>query len=325
MDEDKSDGNHKEAPAMEENRTLYISGMTCHSCERIVSKAVESAGGRVHSVNAKGGTATVDYPQGALGKIREAIASSGYALLDPEGRIGEAEPFDQEIKSFARRLFSGEKGLWVERKLLKMSIASLIAIVFLGFFAYLLFFRNVPGFGPRLPFLLYAAISAVACTGVLAHFRAHKGQFTCMEGMMIGMTIGMMAGFLFGAIIGATNGMFTGSVFGMAIGMLMGAYCGKCCGIMGVMEGLMAGLMGGTMGAMLTVMMIADNLLLFMPLLVGSCLLIIAGLTYMIYTTAGKREERQLVPLSSFLLLSILLTAVTAIVMFIAPKGLTSI
>lgn len=246
------------------------------------------------------------------------------AAVQTEETAREGAPmltFEKEMHDFTRKLFSGNSELWAERKILKMSLLGLIVISFLGFFAYLFYLRNLPSFSTLFPFLIYTAISSVAITASIAHYRAHKTQFTCMEGMMVGMTIGMMAGFLFGAIIGATNGMFTGSVFGMLVGMLIGAYAGKCCGIMGLMEGLMAGLMGGTMGAMLTVMMITDRILLFMPLFVASCILILAGLTYMIYTTAGKRQDRNLMSYSGFLKIAMLLAIITAIVMFMAPKG----
>jgi hypothetical protein len=231
------------------------------------------------------------------------------------------EPFEKEFATFTGKLFSGEQELAAERKLLKMSLLSFLVITFIGFFLYIAIFRAMPGIGARLPYMFYAALSSVAITASIAHYRSHKYSFTCMEGMMIGMTIGMMAGFLFGAVIGATNGMFIGSVFGMAVGMLTGAYAGKCCGIMGVMEGMMAGLMSGTMGAMLSVMMVNDNIALFMPLLVLSCLAILAGQTYMIYTSAGKREEGNLMQLASFLLLSLLLAAVTIAVMVFAPRN----
>ena len=161
----------------------------------------------------------------------------------------------------------------------------------------------------------------MAIVASLAHYRAHKSEFTCMEGMMVGMTIGMMAGFLFGAIIGATNGMFVGAVFGMAVGILTGAYAGKCCGIVGVMEGMMAGLMGGLMGAMTIVMMLSDNLQIFMPILIASCLAILAGLTYMIYNSAGKRGERTLMPFSQFFILSLALSVITVAIMLFGPRG----
>jgi len=307
--------------SMKTNKTIYVGGMTCSACEKLVAKAVESIGGKIHSVDAKKGMAVVDYPEDSHGKLKEAIAAAGYDLLDSEGRVPKADPFEQEIRVFVHRLLSGDKALWAERKLLAMSAMSLILIAFIGFFAYLFVLRGLPDFGPRFPYLAYAMLSSVAVVASIAHYRAFKGQFTCLEGMMVGMTIGMVAGFLFGGIIGATNGMFVGSIFGMAVGIATGAYCGKCCGIMGVMEGMMAGLMSGTMGAMLTVMLQADNLALFMPILTGVCFAILAGLTYMIHMSAGKREDGKMMGLMDFAALSLVLAVLTAMLMFFGPRG----
>jgi hypothetical protein len=75
------------------------------------------------------------------------------------------------------------------------------------------------------------------------------------------------------------------------------------------------------MGAMLTVMMLADNLMVFMPIFVASCLAILAGLTYMIYNSAGKRGERELMKFDQFLSLCLLFTLATAIIMLFGPRG----
>ena len=305
---------------MAENEKIYISGMECASCERLITKAVESAGGHVQSIDAKTGVAQIDYPDGALDRVKEAVIATGYGIGEKREEAA-AEPFEQEFRIFLHKLFSGEKELWAERKIMVMSLLSLLLLATLGFFFYLFVWHSVASFAAKIPFLFYTGLSAVAIVASLSHYRSHKLEFTCMEGMMIGMTIGMMAGFLFGAIIGATNGMFVGSVFGMAVGMLTGAYAGKCCGIMGVMEGIMAGLMGGTMGAMLTVMLIADNLSLFMPILLASCLAILAGLTYMIYNSAGKRVERTLMPFGQFFLFCLLLSAISVAIMLFGPRG----
>ncbi len=319
---------------MEINKTIYISGMTCGSCERLVTKAIESAGGKVHSISASSGTAVVDYPKAAAGKVMEAIASAGYTLADAppqkEGACAEEcsnedaespDDFAQELCSFVDKLFSGDESLANERLLLFYSAASLILMGFMGFFLYLVVFRNLAGFASHIPFAVYTVLSSVAITAAIAHYQSHRGRFNCMEGMMIGMTIGMMSGFLFGAIIGATNGMFVGSVFGMAVGIIAGAWCGKCCGIMGVMEGIMGGLMAGTMGAMLTVMMLNDNLMLFMPLLFGTCIAILAGMIYMIHSTAGRRMERRPMGFASFFAIAFLFCAATIAVMQFAPRS----
>ncbi len=306
---------------METNKTLNIAGMSCSSCERIISKVVEAEGGKVHSINAQTGAAVIDYPEESLEKIKNAIAASGYTVLDSLGKTVAVEPFEAEIKLFITKLLDGEKELQTERKILKMSLLSTIALFAIGFFFFIMFWKGLPGIGAKTPFLFYTGISSVVVVAAMAHYHSHRLQFTCMEGMMTGMTIGMMAGFLFGGVVGATNGMFVGSVFGMAVGIITGAYCGKCCGIMGVMEGMMAGLMGGTMGAMLTIMLLADNLLLFMPILVISCVAILAGLTYMIYNTAGKRASAQLTSFSNFFMVVLLLSVVTAMLMLYGPKG----
>jgi len=274
----------------------------------------------VQSIDAKTGIAHIDYPDGALDKVKEAVIASGYGIGEKRAEAA-AEPFEQEFRIFLHKLFSGEKELWAERKIMVMSLLSLLILASLGFFFYLFMWHSVSSFAPKIPFLFYSALSAVAIVASLAHYRAHKSEFTCMEGMMVGMTIGMMAGFLFGAIIGATNGMFVGAVFGMAVGILTGAYAGKCCGIMGVMEGMMAGLMGGLMGAMTIVMMLSDNLQIFMPILIASCLAILAGLTYMIYNSAGKRGERSLMPFSQFFIISLALSVITVAIMLFGPRG----
>lgn len=306
---------------METNKTIYVAGMTCSACEKLVTRAVESVGGKVHAIDARNGVATVDYPAGSLAGLKSAIASAGYELLEENGKVARTEPFEREIGSFAKKLLAGDKELLAERRLLLMSFASLVMLSFIGFFFYLFVFRALPGFSVRLPYLLYAALSSVAVAAAIAHYHSHRFSFTCMEGMMVGMTIGMAAGFLFGAVAGATNGMFVGSVFGMAVGMLAGAYCGRCCGIMGVMEGMMAGLMSGTMGAMLTVMMLNDNLSLFMPLFVASCLAILAGLTYMVYSSAGKREEGALMGFPGFFALCLLFAAAASAVILFGPRS----
>lgn len=321
-----------------ETKQVNITGMECASCERLIEKAVASAGGTVRSISASGGVAVLDCPDGKFEDVKKAIVSAGYSVsgepvaVEPDQTSlahhagAESCPtkplsFEKEMALFVRKLFNGEKELSAERKILKMSLLSLLLLAFAGFFLYLFIWHGKTGFAPKIPFLIYAALSSVSIIAAAAHYRSHKAEFTCMEGMMIGMTIGMVAGFLFGAVVGATNGMFVGTVFGMAVGMVAGAYTGKCCGIMGVMEGMMAGLMGGTMGAMLTVMMLADNLLLFMPIFVGSCLAILAGLTYMMYNSAGKRAEKVLMPFPQFFSLVLILCLVSVAVIIFGPKG----
>ncbi|MEK7258156.1 MAG: heavy metal-associated domain-containing protein, partial [Bacteroidota bacterium] len=206
--------------------------MECASCERLIEKAVASTGGAVRSIDASRGVAVLDYQEGKFDDVKRAIASAGYSISGeptvagtgakiesahhPGNDACPAKPlsFEKEMALFLRKLFGGEKELWAERKLLKMSLLSLLLLAFAGFFLYLFIWHGKAGFAPKIPFLFYSTLSAVSVIAAAAHYHSHKAEFTCMEGMMIGMTIGMVAGFLFGAVVGATNGMFVGSVFG---------------------------------------------------------------------------------------------------------------
>jgi copper chaperone CopZ len=294
--------------------TISIDGMTCESCERLITKAVEAAGGKVDKISSSEGFAVVEYPEHERKKIINAIEAAGYAPDSLPGK-GNKESFEAELAHFARNFFSGHHEAAAVRDSAKYS---LLTFVILG--AISLAIASFMQVKPELAvFIYYAAITAASVSGAVFVYRAYK-EYTCMEGMMIGMTIGMMAGFMLGAIIGATNGMFMGSVFGMVVGMAIGAYCGKCCGIMGLMEGMMAGLMGGTMGAMLSVMMQYDHLQFFMPIFMAACLLILAGLGYMVHKYAGRRQTAAKVEFAPIFLTAALLFGLTIEILLMAPK-----
>jgi hypothetical protein len=225
-----------------------------------------------------------------------------------------------------KHFFSDAERFHVERRMLLMGAISAIVILAAMAMLYLGYFRAIPNFMPRYgSYLIYITVSVVAVGMGVWHIKAYRHTFNCSLGMMAGMTIGMIAGFLFGAIIGATNGIFMGSVYGMFLGMFIGAWCTRSCGIMSIMEGLMAGLMGGLMGAMTTVMMLNDNLLLFMPLLVGSIAMITAGMVVMIYKESSEHHDK--IPKTdmydgfSFVSLLFILTILTTFVMIYGPKS----
>jgi copper chaperone CopZ len=291
---------------------IAISGMTCESCEKLITHAVQKAGGSVKEISASKGFAVIDYA-GDKSVIEAAIEKAGYSLDE----MPPSTPLEQQLSAFVGDFIAGKPSTKIIRECFTYSMFSFIilaAISFAGFASSKYFL-----------FIICAAISAVAVGGAIALARAYKSHFNCMEGMMVGMTVGMSAGFLFGAIVGATNGMFIGSVFGMLLGMALGYYVGKACGIMGAMEGLMAGVMGGTMGAMLTVMMQFDHLEEFMALFVLSNLLVLAGLKYMIYYYAGKRGEAKFMQFPGFFGLALLLTALTVAVILFAPHSASTI
>ncbi|MBI3190163.1 hypothetical protein HYZ41_00510 [archaeon] len=221
---------------------------------------------------------------------------------------------------------NAEKRLQVEKQMVKVGIfaaviiAAAMAMLYLGYFKFMQNFDAKYGL-----YMIYTVISAAVIGMGAWHIKSYRHTFDCSLGMMAGMTIGMMAGFLLGAIIGATNGMFMGSVYGMITGMFIGAWCARCCGIMSIMEGLMAGLMGGIMGAMTTVMMLNDNLVIFMPILIGSIIVIMAGMSVMIYKESSEYRDgikkKDKYEMFSYVSLIFVLAMLTMFVMLYGPKS----
>ncbi|MBI2565281.1 hypothetical protein HYV79_04860 [Candidatus Woesearchaeota archaeon] len=217
-----------------------------------------------------------------------------------------------------------EKDEVFEAKVLEVAGITLIALSVLFVLLYKLFFESIPEFTTKYSWhIVYLIFTVVANATVIYHLKAYRNAVTCMAGMMIGMTIGMISGLSIGFLVGATNGMFTGALYGMIVGMITGAWCGKCCGIMGVMEGIMAGLMGGTMGAMLSVMLINDRLLIFTPIFILSCTIILAGLGYMVYKEHSVNDEKVIkpYPLTNLVFICFLITVITILVMLYGPKS----
>ncbi len=170
-----------------------------------------------------------------------------------------------------------------EYKLLKHSLLTLLLLVAIQ--AALLY--ALQGVNPTslkyAPWLFYTSITIVSITLAIAHLKSYTCKINCMTGMMIGMTLGMQTGMMLGTILGATNGLFIGGLVAMCIAVLVGARTGNCCGIMGVMEGMMAGTMGGVMGAMIGTMFSVDHISWFMPPFMLINILIMLGLSIMIY------------------------------------------
>ena len=224
-----------------------------------------------------------------------------------------------------RRERSPRKKLHAERQMVIVGIASFVLISIALGMLYFGYFKTVPNVGRYAPYMVYIAVSVAVIGAGVWHVKSYRHTFSCNLGMMAGMTVGMMVGFLLGAIIGATNGMFMGSVYGMFTGMFAGGWCARNCGIMSIMEGLMAGLMGGIMGAMTTVMMINDNLAIFMPILIGSITIILAGMTVMIFRESeehqGKIPPKDSHEIFLYVLALFVLAMFTTFLMVYGPKS----
>jgi predicted lipid-binding transport protein (Tim44 family) len=98
---------------------------------------------------------------------------------------------------------------------------------------------------------------------------------------------------------------------------------------MSVLEGLMAGLMAGLMGAMTTVMMINDNITLFMPILIGSCLLITGGMSYMIYKESKDDRKSIASPdgydMINYIAVMFIVAVAITFIMVLGPKSAIAI
>ena len=209
----------------------------------------------------------------------------------------------------------------VEGEILKTVFISLFTSFTLLGILYFLKFKYIENFIPKYGFYLFFAILSYAIIlPSIRQVRAYK-EFPCMSGMMIGMTIGMIAGFLSGFYVGATNGMFYGSIFGIFVGIFFGIWNGKCCGVMGVMEGMMAGFMGGLMGGMTAIMMFNDNLKAAGIILFILSSIILVGLNFMIYVETREIERKHKDSELFIMILSFILTSITAWIMVFGPRS----
>lgn len=297
---------------------IYVPDIECDSCVLVLEKKFKTVKG-VNSIHPSHDTLEIDYDETQIkqNNILGVIQNAGFrASLNPFDRKSFKERF-KDVKE-------NKKKYDLEIRGIKYTLAAFGILLGLHFFAYLGFLKYTPDF-IRLYgwWILYLDISIVTLATAIWHFYSYKAKITCMVGMMIGMTIGMQSGMMIGAIIGATNGFFIGCMAGMLLGVIVGAITGKCCGVMGIMEGMMAGLMGGTMGPMISVMMFSDNLLWFMPFYMIINILIVAGLSYMLFeeVVEHKKVEKVHVDFVTYIASCVFLAGLLSVIMLYAPKS----
>lgn len=173
--------------------------------------------------------------------------------------------------------------------------------------------------------IFYLDVSVVALVSTLSYLRSYiYANAGHAVGMLIGMTIGMQVGTMVGGVLGATNGFFVGSMVGMVLGAFYGVLTAWCCGSMAVLHGLMGGVMGGPMGAMVVVMMLPDNVLIFMPFFTGINVLILMCFTYIFYRECvvdGRCPTRKPLGLPALLLTTVVTTTGLAALVLFGPRG----
>ncbi len=267
-------------------KTIYCPDITCESCVKVLTRVFNGLDG-IKTFSVKKDTILVDYNDKKIGieQLLEAIRQKGYrASLTAFSR----KTFTERTRDF----LNNKKKYEVEYTMLRYTFLSFFLLVLLEIIGYYTFFKQNYSFLSQYGWwIFYTDVTIVAIAAAIWHFKSYRTEVSHMVGMMIGMTLGMASGLLIGAILGATNGLFVGATVGMIFASLTGAYTGKCCGVMGVLEGLMAGIMGAMMGAMIVVMLMAEHLLWFMPVYVLILLIVIIGLSYMLFEEVIEDQE----------------------------------
>lgn len=297
---------------------IYCPDIECDSCIKILNKRINELQG-VESFKINEDNIEIEFDESLIKEdnIIGMIINSGFRA--------SKNPFERKtFKERLRHLKENKPKYLIE--MLSIKYAFWIFLILIGFeaIAYIGFLKNIPGFLNRYGlWILYSNLSIASIGGAIWHFYSYKTKITCMLGMMIGMTIGMQSGMMIGAILGATNGFFIGALIGMILAVLVGAITGRCCGVMGIMEGMMAGVMGGTMGPMISVMMLADNIHIFMPFYMVINIIITWGLIYLVYEEAieGKSVEKRPIDFSYFASWCILIASALIILMIYGPKS----
>lgn len=303
---------------------IYCPDIECGSCIKVITRALEGKEGVQQFTITKDYIKIVHDPNKAP---RDELAS----IIREKGFRAGFEPFSRKTFGERWRDFRENREKYsLEYRMLKYSASTFGLLLLIGFIVFWGLFNSSAELLSKYGWwFLYLAISVVAIGSAMWHFQSYKGNITSMTGMMIGMTFGMQTGFLIGTILGATNGMFVGSMAGMLSGVIVGWSNGKRSGIMGIMEGTMAGIMAGLMGAMTGVMLLVDHIFLFMPVFMLLNLLVLYGLSYMLFeemVEENKTIEKRPVGFSTFFLLCFLAALILMAIMIFAPKsGITGL
>lgn len=298
---------------------LELSGMTCESCGKLIKRVAEQNSSVVTAIDYSNHSVTIACEPEKLEIIKQQLAEKGYPEKGNEaGTRGDPT----RIKKYVLAVIAGEPHLEVETKLMNYALASFAGLILLMSIGYISLIKNIENSTVYIPLLFLAIATSVISVFSHYHMYMYRKNISCMNGMMVGMVMGMITGFMVGALIGATNGIFIGSVAGMGVGIALGANIGRCCGVMGAMEGIMAGLMAGIMGAMTSVMMLRENLVLFLYILFGVCIFVLGGLSYLMYRESGAASKVEFkTNLLSFATTTVVFCIALVVMMLYGPKG----
>ncbi|HLC22161.1 MAG TPA: cation transporter [Candidatus Nanoarchaeia archaeon] len=298
---------------------IFVPDIECESCVKLLEKKLKYLQG-VKEKTFYNDSVDVTYDSALI--TPENIVA---AIREMEFRAS-VHPFERKtVKERVRDWKENRHKYQTEIAVLKYAVYLFLILGVLESIAYLGFFTTVPFFLQQYGWwLLYLNLSVATLGAALWHYLSYQARMTSMVGMMIGMTLGMQTGLMLGAVLGATNGFFIGATAGLVLGVCVGALAGSCCGIMGILEGVMAGVMGGTMGAMISVMMLSDHILWFMPVYMIVNIFVLLGFSYMLYEEVVEGREgvtRRRIDFFTFASGCIIITAVLSSVMIYGLKS----
>jgi len=270
---------------------IYLSGMTCGACGKVIERVVAQNGARIIEIDAVRGLVEMDAPPERMMMIKGQLAEKGFREKVSEN--DERGDF-RRVLEYAGSVIAGDRHVEVENRLLNHAIGTAAILSVAAMLSFGITAAEFKDTFSAASLMFFVMITSLITVYSISHMEAYRKGMTCTNGMMVGMATGMVSGYMVGAVIGATNGMFIGSVTGTAVGIMVGLGLGRHSGVMGAMEGIMAGLMSGTMGAMTSIMMINDNLLAFLYILCGICLITAGSLSYMMFREAGPAPRHGL-------------------------------
>lgn len=209
-----------------------------------------------------------------------------------------------------------------EYRIVKQALFTLVMLLIAQAIVLYLLTLKTPSMLKYSPWLIYTSLTVVSIAVGITHLKSYYSSINCMTGMMIGMTFGMQTGMMIGTILGATNGLFFGGLTALFLSVIVGAYTGRCCGIMGVMEGMMAGSMGGIMGSMIGTMFSVDNIFWFMPPFMLVNILIMIGLSIMLYEEVIEKHKPAHKPIlfTTFFTWCSITTAIISFIILLGPR-----
>jgi len=300
---------------------IYCPDIECDSCIKVISRALDKKG--IKEFKFTNEAVDITHEESIKPKVLiDVIREKGFrADLQPFVR----KTFMERCRDFKQN----KKKYEVEYTLIKYSVLAFILLAVMDVLAYFALFKIIPNFISKYAWwLLYINLTVVSVGAAVWHFKSYKASITTMMGMMIGMTFGMQTGMMLGTIIGATNGLFMGGMTGMVLASALGIYTGKCCGAMGVLEGLMAAVMGGPMGAMIGSMFFVDHILWFMPVFMLLNLIIMWGLSYLLFEEViehNMKIQKKPIDFTTFLSYCVIVSAaLTTLIVYGFKTGLAA-